>query len=642
MDPAVLERLRGVPLPVFAKEALKIANKDGEVVPLDIAARPGQIKLAAAIKRQEDAGVAVRIILVKSRQFGGSTLIQAYLGKKAVTTARRRMLTVAQKLRTAEGLFGMQDLMYQRLPDNMRPELAGYANPTRGEKIMHFGEKLGGFVSGLDSKVSIDTAEEVGGGRGLTFTDLHLTECAHWRDARKALDLLPAVPKRPGTSIFLESTANGLNWFHKRFKMAMEGLSEFEAVFVGWWEDPDCVRQFPNAEARAEFVASIGDERLAGGPWADEEEWLVEEFGCTPEQLYFRRTAIVDECEGKVELFKQEYPATWSEAFIGSGRQVFSVVYTQRAIREAEHWTEKAPADGGPQRGIFQGLDPITRTLSDGTVQVPQRVVWLPEGEIPARCEWWPGQFHESRDPLWTLWMEEERTPEEWRQAHERGEIDLEDMESGMARALLGPRQCVLAGDPADDIENNSPSERDEHAFNALVAIDHRTGEQVAEFQARLDHDIVARHAFLCGLFLNEAWLSIERTGGYGLPILNLLQKRFYYRRLYTEKRLDSKRQEERSRHGWLTDRGSKPQMEATAQALLREGNHGIKSPLLAGELVTYVKDEKGRHEPSPGSFSDLLMAWLQAQEIRRLKPLRSAPTTDGRRANSMVRKVRW
>jgi hypothetical protein len=59
-------------------------------------------------------------------------------------------------------------------------------------------------------------------------------------------------------------------------------------------------------------------------------------------------------------------------------------------------------------------------------------------------------------------------------------------MDAGIARALLGPGQYILGGDPADDIENNSPSERDEHAFNALIGIDHRTGEQVAEFQARL------------------------------------------------------------------------------------------------------------------------------------------------------------
>jgi hypothetical protein len=84
--------------------------------------------------------------------------------------------------------------------------------------------------------------------------------------------------------------------------------------------------------------------------------------------------------------------------------------------------------------------------------------------------------------------------------------------------------------------------------------------------------------------------------------------------------------------------------MEGTAQALLREGTHGIKSPVLAAEFETYVKDEKNpvKHEPAPGAFSDLLLAWMQAQEIRRIKPARPAPPADGHRPNSMTRKLRY
>jgi hypothetical protein len=73
MDPAVLERLRDVPLREYAVAALKIVDKDGELVPLDFTGRPGQIKLAEAIERQKALGRPVRIVLVKSRQFGGST-----------------------------------------------------------------------------------------------------------------------------------------------------------------------------------------------------------------------------------------------------------------------------------------------------------------------------------------------------------------------------------------------------------------------------------------------------------------------------------------------------------------------------------------------------------------------------------------
>ena len=82
MDPAVLERLWDVPLRDYAVAALKIVDKDGELVTLDCTGRPGQIKLSEAIERQKAAGRPVRIILVKSRQFGGSTLVQAELAAK--------------------------------------------------------------------------------------------------------------------------------------------------------------------------------------------------------------------------------------------------------------------------------------------------------------------------------------------------------------------------------------------------------------------------------------------------------------------------------------------------------------------------------------------------------------------------------
>lgn len=651
MDPAVLERLRHVPLRDYAVRALKIVDKDGELVPLDFTGRPGQIKLAEAIERQKAAGVPVRIVLVKSRQFGGSTAVQGELNKKATTIPRRKILTVAHRLDTAESLFAMGVAMYEHLPANMRPVMGGFINPTRGAKVMHLGEKTGGVFGWPNSRMSIDTAEETEAGRGLTFTDLHLTEVAYWRDHRKALGLLNAVPDRAGTSIFLESTANGRNWFYERAKAAANGSSEYELIFVGFHEDPDCVRAFRTPEEREAFIDTIGrpgaampDSSEKVGAMAEDEPWLVEAFGCSPEQLNYRRSAIVDKCEGKIELFRQEYPATWQEAFIGSGRQVFSVVFTARAAKETEGWEGRAPEEGGPQRGLFVGSEPVTRHLSDGEVHVPTKVVWTPESDLTGRVEWWPGQFWERRDPLWTRWALPEKSAEEWRQAHEHGLISLAEMEEGIERATRGPGQFIVAGDAAGDTFNGVPSQLEEHAFNTLEAIDHWTGEQVAEWRGRVDHDIVARHAFLAATFLNLAWLSIERTGGYGNVMLDLLQRRYYYPRLYRERALDDRKQREINRFGWDTNRKTKPQMEGTAQALLREGTHGIKSPALASELQSYIKDEKNpaKHEPMTGAFSDLLLAWMQAQEIRRMKPaVRRAPS-DKPRANTMTRRLTY
>lgn len=658
MDPAVLERLQHVPLEDFSRRALWIVDKNGDEVRLDFTGRPGQVKLAAAIERQKAAGLPVRIVLVKSRQFGGSTTVQAEMQKRANTTRRRKCLTVAHRLDTAESLFLMGLTMWQHLPENMRPPMGGFNNPTRGTKIMHLGEKTGGIVTGWpNSRMSIDTAEEIDAGRGLTYTDLHLTEVAFWgQDAKKAKALLSAVPDRPGTSIFIESTAQGRNWFYHRAKAAADGSSEYELVFVGWHEDPDCSRPFRTPEDREDFIATIGrpDATFPGslekiGIMAEDEPWLVEQFGCTPEQLNYRRYAIVDKCDGKIEVFRTEYPATWQEAFAGTGRQVFSVVFTQRAAVQADNWAKKPPEQGGPQRGIFVGVEPKTRKLSDGEVEVPTRALWVPEAEIPARCEWWPGSFHQPKDPLWTIWIPTangeawERSAEDWRKAYERGDVDVEGMERGMERATRGAGQYILAGDAAGDTYNDVPTQMAETAFNTLVAIDHVTGDQVAEWRGRIDHDLVAKRAFLAGLWLNEAWISIELTGGYGGVIMDRLQRVYYYRRLFTEKVLDDKKQREINRLGWDTNRRTKPRMEGTTQALLREETHGIRSPLLAAELQTYVKDERNpvKHEPSPGNFSDLLLAWMQAQEIRRLKPPMPPPPADGHRPNTGAWRVR-
>jgi hypothetical protein len=91
---------------------------------------------------------------------------------------------------------------------------------------------------------------------------------------------------------------------------------------------------------------------------------------------------------------------------------------------------------------------------------------------------------------MWTLWMPKERTADEWRQLHEKGEVDLEAMERGMERATRGPGQYIIAGDAAKDTYNDVPTQMAETAFNTLVAIDHWTGEQVAEWRGRIDHDL--------------------------------------------------------------------------------------------------------------------------------------------------------
>lgn len=127
-----------------------------------------------------------------------------------------------------------------------------------------------------------------------------------------------AVPFLPGTSIFLESTANGIgDFFYKRCSHAAEKKGAYTLVFIPWfWETGYSV---PDNQVRAMVLGELekddyGDERS-----------LVSRFGLTKNQLQWRRNKIDGSFDGNVQKFMQEYPSTWHEAFIFSGQPMFPV-----------------------------------------------------------------------------------------------------------------------------------------------------------------------------------------------------------------------------------------------------------------------------------------------------------------------------
>jgi hypothetical protein len=322
-------------------------------------------------------------------------------------------------------------------------------------------------------------------------------------------------------------------------------------VFIGWTEDPDCWRAFRTPEQREEFVASIGT-----GPWGAEEPELQEVYGCDAGAALLPPHDDRRQGGRQAELFDQEFPVSWPRGV----HRVGPPGLLDRVHRAGDEGggvvVGAAPEDGGPQRGIFRGVEPRERRLLDGTISVPTRALWVPESDAEG-MEWWPGYRWTSREPLWTRW--------ELSGAHGggvaagarggRGRRSRRWSAGRSARSPV-PRQYVIACDPADDVENKAPQEIEDHAFSAAVVVDHRTGEQVAEFEGRIDHDIVARHLFLAGLFFGEGWLSVEATGGYGNAMLKTLWQRFSYKRMFERQRTDSRKEERmRDRLGWDTNR---------------------------------------------------------------------------------------
>lgn len=619
-----LHRLRH-DTPFYARHCLKVVNERGELVPFVF--RKGQMKLWRAAAAQRAAGRPVRIIVLKSRKVGISTAAQAIIFHDTTITANCKSLVVAQDTDTAGELFEISDTFYSHLPEDagaeFKPGLVGRSVSEGGMKKLAFGERSRAARDrgelGINSSLKIDTAKTVNAGRGKTIRKLHASEVAYWESQKKALSLLNAVPDVPETLIVLESTANGHNWFKARWDRAERGEGGYAAVFIGWTEDENCAREFDDPDHEARFLEEVGT-----GEYGEDEPHLIARFGCTPQQLLWRRVTIVDKCDGSLSQFRQEYPSTPLEAFVGSGKHVFSIRHIEAAEDEAMQFDppreDPALEDGAaqPGDGLLIASAFKTRVFKGGTQEVPTGALWLPAG--PAQAE--------SGKALWRVWEHPDKGG--------RKEVGPD----GRVR-VTEPRAYVLFADVAAGEEQTSKGEPDYHA---IQVIDHLTRVQVAQYRSRVDRDELAEQILLAALYFNEALVAVEITGGLGLTPVETLWKRMGYRRLYRRRALGTAKEKEQLQLGWDTNRNTKPSMEAEAAALLREGSHGIRSLDLVAELKTYVRFENGQRGADDDAFDDLLMAWMGAQRVAQLMaPRRHRERSQDKRktrANSMMRSV--
>ena len=293
----------------YIESCLKIKTKSGTVVPFRL--NDAQRKLYAVAKRQQDAGKPVRLIILKARQLGFSTLTEGLIFHACATRKNVNALIVAHREDATANLFRMSKLFYDELPAPVKPMLRAsnaqelvFENPSklRSEREAR---------PGLRSRIRCATAGGRGIGRSDTLQCVHLSEYAFWPDgadgkASTLAGILQAVPSLPGTMVVIESTANGFEDFKERWDAAVAGENDFEPVFFAWFENPD-------------YSMTV----VPGTEWTPEERDLKAAYQLTDEQLQWRRWCIANNCGGSLDMFRQEYPASPGEAFLHSGTGVF-------------------------------------------------------------------------------------------------------------------------------------------------------------------------------------------------------------------------------------------------------------------------------------------------------------------------------
>lgn len=292
----------------YIEEYVKIRNKKSKIIPLKL--NEPQLKYYNVIKDLKKQGKPVRIIILKARQMGFSTETEAIFFKETVTKSNINTAIVAHKEDSTTNLFNMSKLMYDQLPEAIKPD-----KKASNAKELVFDKEDG---TGLKSKIKCFTAGGSGIGRSDTLNNLHLSELAFWSGDKKETltGLLQAVPNDPDTMIVIESTANGYEYFKELWDDAVAGKNDFVPLFIGWNELQEYKMTYTGFEL------------------TKEEKELQKRYGLTLEQLTWRRWCIANNCGNDVEQFKQEYPINPEEAFISTGKCYFDKENIVKRIQE--------------------------------------------------------------------------------------------------------------------------------------------------------------------------------------------------------------------------------------------------------------------------------------------------------------------
>ena len=302
----------------YIERCLWIKNKGGKLQRLKLNAP--QEKLYRAVKEREKEKKPVRIIILKARQEGFSTLTEALLFHATATRFNREALIVAHREDATGNLFRMSKRFYDMLDKPMKPMLKAsnarelvFENPSKNPRERE-------ARPGLRSRIRCVTAGGKGIGRSDTLQFVHISEYAFWPEgpggkSETLLGILQAVPAEAGTMVIIESTANGFDDFKNIWDRAVAGENDFTPLFFAWYENP---------EYRMEVTP--------GTVWSEEERALAERCGLDGEQLSWRRWCIANNCGGDESRFHQEYPSNPEEAFLHSGEGVFNNESVQRQL----------------------------------------------------------------------------------------------------------------------------------------------------------------------------------------------------------------------------------------------------------------------------------------------------------------------
>jgi hypothetical protein len=322
----------------FCYAYARIQNKEGgNDIPFML--RPAQIKLVKRLERMRLAGKPIRLILLKARQWGGSTLVQIYMAWLQLFWMKSwNSVIVGHQSYSAEQVKSMYIRLITQLPDFLLME-DGEPYDEDQPKTKGGGTQNVTVIPARRCEIVTSSALNPEGPRSGNTALAHCTEVAFWPqtekyDPRKLIkSTTSSILAKPYTMIVYESTANGQNFFKDEWDRACrldehgEKESAFEPLFVAWYEIEMYRIDPPDLE---EWAYTLVTRRTDKQNHWDYLYWLWTQ-GATLEGVYWYREKMRE--YQNIEDMQQEFPSNAVEAFKYSGQNEFDLYKVEQMMR---------------------------------------------------------------------------------------------------------------------------------------------------------------------------------------------------------------------------------------------------------------------------------------------------------------------
>ena len=528
-----------------------------------------QRRFVERLERLRKAGKPIRIVLLKARQWGGSTVSQLYMAwLQLVHKVGLNSLIIAHQGAGSDEIKDMFDRMIKAYPVEMLHKL-GEAYDANEPKLVGVGKSGSIYrVPQRNCKIKIGTAERPDSCRGGDYNLVHLSEVGLWKvtEGKKPEDIVRSacsgVLYRPYTMIVYESTANGTgNFFQREYDMASKGKSQFEAMFVSWF---DIEIYSTPVDDMLSFAASLYDNRNNDNVASSREEsgkylWWLWEKGATLEAIHWY---ILERAKyNEHASMASEYPSDDIEAFVHSGTMVFDK-YKVEAFKKyckEPRFVGDVYADADEGKNALKNL-----------------------------------RFVEDRQGVMWIW--------------EMPEIDGEEKMNGRYLTVVDVGGRSSKADWSVIV-----------VFDRLFMAEGGRPAVVAQWRGHQDIDLLAWKAAQIAAFYDNSLLVIESNtlethdkerdvdGDQSQFILN--QIKGVYPNLYARKQSEEDiLQGLPTKYGFHTNVATKPMIISTLVKVIRENLYVERDIQCLNEYLTYEKKPNGAYGAIIGMHDDLLM----------------------------------